>query len=168
MELPDEDADVVDMFVRWLYRKTIDHDVVEMPAPERQRECLMQDFRLFILAEKYDVRSLQASICEDLFDIATGYQNKVPSFAMLEFVYANTHRKAMIRKFIADWFASTDMSNWQDKEKPTDMISTDWLYQIPEFSVDLALALCNPYGRTGFNSGKSSYMQSLRKKTGWN
>lgn len=172
MELPDEDADVFEMFVSWLYRKTRHHDGFKIPGYDKQQECLMEDVRLFILGGKYMVEALQRTICEELVDKAASLNHRVPSLAVLDFIYANTRCNVILRKIVADWFATKDKSEWRVDGKTPDTMSTDWLYDLPEFVVDVVLALDatmepvrNRY--IPFQRAKSQYLQSLYKNTGW-
>lgn len=166
MELPEEDADLVELFVSWLYRKTLP-DVSEVSAPDPAQERLMRNARLFQFAEQWDVEALQASICGDIFNIAGDWDKELPSFVVLEFIYANTHRKATIRIIIADWFACTDTGRWQAKGEGSDGASTDWLYNIPEFGVDLALAFVyKSRAPIPLRGSKLPYLQNLQKRSG--
>lgn len=167
MEMPDEDLDLVEMFVSWLYRNTLHDNLFELSGPDPEQR-MMQTARLFVFADKYDLEALRLGICEKIFDLAANKENKVPSFAVLEYVYSNTQRKAIIRQIIADWFAWTDIRRWHPSGDESEAYSTSWLYNIPEFGVDLALALYNPScdttAPTPFDGSKLEYIQKFQKK----
>lgn len=172
MELPDEDVDLFDHFVSWLYSWDFDHKMFDVSAPDtkqRFQEHFMKAAHLFVFADKYDIGSLRISICDDLFDLSSYTTQKdadlVPSSGLVDYVYANTQRKAIIRVIIADWFAWIKQDSWQP-----DGETADWIYTIPDLGVDLAFALYelsetstmdNP-----FEGNKAEYMQKLQEKRG--
>lgn len=128
----------------------------------------MNTARLYVLAEKYDVEALRLDICGDLFNfvhlrVVFGEFLKPLCFAVVDYVYANTNRQSLIRKLIADWFTWFPQASWQGEGE-----STDWLYNVPEFAVDLALALDAPADKTKmgciFEWDKSRYLGKLLKQ----
>lgn len=97
MELPDEDLDLFDHFVSWLYSGNFDHKMFDVSAPDteqRFQEHLMTAARLFVLADKYDIGSLRVSTCDGLFDLSKYTRQKgaglVPLSGVVEYIYANT------------------------------------------------------------------------------
>lgn len=127
----------------------------------------MNAARLFVLADQYDIGSLRVSTCNGLFDLSSCTSQRdaglMPLPGVVDYIYTKTQRKAIIRMIIADWFAWVNKFLWQQ-----DGESTDWLYTIPVFGVDLALALHEvvetPYDNP-FDGTKSQYIQELQKKS---
>ena len=97
--------------------------------------------RLFVFAERYDIEGLRLDICEDLFKFVCEHWTQashlcVPFSGVVHYVYSNIDRRALLGRAIADWFAWASNTAWQARSE-----STDWLLEVPEFTVDLALSL---------------------------
>lgn len=167
MDLPDEDPELFEHFVASLYNSKFDHTMFGLPDWDGENGFVMQTARVFVLAGKFDVESLKFDICLDLFDFVSNNSDEddklePPSLPVVQFICANTNHKAPIRILLADWFTQTGLGLWPTE----DGSPTDWLYSLPEFGVDLALALEHKMrGRRGqivFEWNKSKYLERLQ------
>lgn len=119
MKLPEDDENIFELFVEWLY-----HRRYEIPsrskAPKNDRLLFMQPVRLFVLADKYDVRSLKNLIVSKLF-LAFKQNPGMPSLATIAYAYEHTSQNSTIRKILTDnltrvndltWFQRADKETW--------------------------------------------------------
>ena len=128
MNLPDDDPDLFDIFIQCLYRGTYSNPESEAVEDE--------PIRLYILAEKYQVRLLKNSII-DLYYLAAKNHSKSPSFAMLEKAYAQTSPKCGLRKFFADWHIWGPKHDLQIQDSSTQ----DFLRRQPDITIDFLVSL---------------------------
>lgn len=92
-------------------------------------------FRLFVLADKYDVPNLKKRICEQLVEQAReGYHP--PDLGTIRYVYESLSERSGLRRLIVDWCAPSMIPNWFQE----DGIRSS-LIGIPAFAVDLASAI---------------------------
>ena len=145
MELPDDDEDIFSLFVDWLYHgryemlaELVDDDTSEDDQDDDEDvddegDRYLQVFKLFVLAEKYNVSKLKRLLIETLF--VNGYECKRgPSNGSVGYLYEHTTPSSGIRKLVADWHA------WRMGPKYFERRSfRAFLKKQPDFSIDLNL-----------------------------
>ena len=149
MQLPEDDENTFSLFIDWLY-----HQRYEMsPQPDddsedsddedddaspvvREGDRYLPTFKLFVLAEKYDVPALKWLLTETL--LADGDTSPYgPSDASVIYLYGHTAQSAGIRRWIADWHA------WY--MDPVYFKSPEFraiIEKHPDFSADINLSYC--------------------------
>ena len=129
--LPNDDVTLTDIMIQSLY------------APESRFngiDTAMQLFRLYVLADKYDILKVKNKICEHvhlslvhrlgLFAPGKQCSTRPPKLAV-KLIYANTTSKTPMRKLLVDWFVWGVDSAWFNDED-----NRRWLQSVPEFAVD--------------------------------
>lgn len=114
MTLPEDDENIFELFVEWLY-----HRSYELPAYPKPPIC-MQPVKLYVLADKYDVRSLKNLIVSKLF-LAFKQKVPLPKLSTIAYAYEHTSQSSPIRKLLADmltwvtdltWCLRADIKTW--------------------------------------------------------
>ena len=139
MRLPEEHPEIFNVFVDSLYTQTVNSDL--LPSENLgwvNGTSYMQIAHLYFLADKYDVVFLQRKILEAFFAQVRSQRELFPDKETIAYIYANTNRRAPIRKLICDWFAWASKGYWQSNE--TNYRGLEWMYEIPDFGVELAQA----------------------------
>lgn len=147
MTLPEDDDSIFELFVDWLYRQR--YDIPPTPnESETDYDRFMQPVKLFVLADKYGVRSLKNLIVSQMF-LAFKRDKSSPSLDSMAYVYEHTSQNATIRKLLTDRMALTNDPAWFVEAR----VQT-WFRNHPDISTDLiaslakyTLKLANPYVR---------------------
>ena len=171
MTLPDEDPDLFEIFVECIYSKSAEVDYIQSAGDEG---IWMNSARLYVLAEKYDVREVQFAICQKLFTMASArYANdelRSSSKEAIEFIYDNTGRRAPIRKVLVDCYAfARPWSSYVGHNDDEIYSLNEWLPRVPDFAADLALATRvywrnhSSYSHSIADMRPVIYMQSLKE-----
>ncbi|KAL2041579.1 hypothetical protein N7G274_005961 [Stereocaulon virgatum] len=96
LELPNEDATVFDS----------DHvRLNEFKPVDQENGAVMQAVRLYLVADKYDVRKLRNNICLSFFPTPVQADFEAPPRCAVKLAYRNTPRKFVIRSLSVDWYA---------------------------------------------------------------
>lgn len=132
IDLLEDDADTVDLFVQWLYKQQLNH--LCHPADDGG-EYLMQPIRLWIFADKYDIQSLKLYTLEKLLAHIPEEGSAAPSMDVVEYAYRNTCRGSGIRILLAEWLVTYNGRIWFQSRS-----TQDWLLSNPEIAVDLVAA----------------------------
>lgn len=135
MTLPEDDAGLFEDFVDWLYTQ---YYIIPKPKPKDDMEhdtLHYNAFRLFVLADKYDVPKLKKGIFEKLLQKAKeGY--RPPSLDSIFYVYKNLSERSGMCMMLADWCAPSMEPDWFKND--TTRVS---LSQSHAFTLNLAGAL---------------------------
>jgi len=149
MTLPEDDPEVFEAFVQWLY-----HQYYEIPASDLRHEqarYLSQTMQLFILADKHGVAKLKNGIIDALVRNAQSKRTPPSRFAIHQ-IYEFTPPGSGIRVLLADWYACQAPPSWL--QEPT---TNTWLRERPDFAADMVAAMA----RFETNSQKNDYFKSL-------
>ena len=128
MSLPEDDEIIFELFVEWLY-----HRRYEIPSRPKtpEKDVFMQPVKLFVLADKYDVRSLKNLIISKLF-LAFKQNLAMPRLSTVAYAYEHTSQSSTIRKMFADNLTRvTDLTWFQETKIQT------WLRNHPDVSAEL-------------------------------
>ena len=149
MTLPDDDADTFDILIGCVYAQRFNRLMfgINIHADDGKvmNEILWRTAHLYVLADKYGFQDMVLKICKGLFLIAAELHSKcyTPSTHVIEYVYDNTTRSALIRHILVDWFVRGhpwNKSNLTENERKCVASMVDWLHANPDFAVDLAIA----------------------------
>lgn len=146
MQLPEDDENLFSLFIDWLYHQRYemlpepdddedsDDDNDDIYVGEDDSNRFHQVFRLFVLAEKYDVPNLKWLLTKTLFadmDIC----RDGPAGVSLSYLYGHTTRSAGIRRLVADWHAWRMDRVYFERPKFRALLE-----ELPEFSADINLS----------------------------
>ncbi len=126
MTLPEDDEAIFELFVNWLYRQRYD-----IPSSPKDPKRYSEPIRLFVLADKYDVRSLKNLIVSQLF-LAFKAGAETPELNAISYAYKHTSQNSIIRKLLIDLLTSIDDPGWFQEES-----TQTWLRDEPDISVDM-------------------------------
>lgn len=149
MTLPEDDPEVFEAFVQWLY-----HQYYEIPASDLRHEqarYLSQTMQLFILADKHGVAKLKNGIIDALVRNAQ-FKRTPPSNLAVHHIYEFTPPSSGIRGLLGDWFACETPRSWFQTSA-----THKWLREHPDFAADIVAAMA----RFESSSQRSNYFKSL-------
>lgn len=117
MQLPEDDENIFSLFVDWLYHQR--YEMLPQPGDDdedtydeddhvvkvrKEGDRYLSAFKVYVLAEKYDVPDLKWLLTKTLFADG-GSCRHGPSNASISYLYGHTAQSAGIRRLIADWHA---------------------------------------------------------------
>ena len=142
MHLPEDDVDIVDIFIDWLYTGHYElPDAAEAPGSDGAND-LSQPLALLLFSEKYSLPRLEKHVLKKILALAKVKEIGSLKFDPIKLVYENTRRGAPIRKLMSDWWANDVKDSWYAERD-----AQNWLSEIPDFAVDLvacfARSKCN-------------------------
>lgn len=119
MILPEDDESIFELFVEWLYHKCYDITSISKD-PIESRHRFIQPVKLFVLADKYYVRSLKNLIVSQIFHLLK-HHHITPSQETVAYAYENTPQDSTIRRLLVDhwtcevslgWFLKPEVQTW--------------------------------------------------------
>ena len=134
MTLPEDDEATFDLFVEWLYHQR-DHLPQPPKANVKGKDRYMQPFQLYVLADKYDIRSLKSLIVSQVFT-AFKQDSYFLNCAAMVYAYEHTSPNSTIRKLIADRFACIVKRGWVQLES-----KQKWLRDHADITTDALISL---------------------------
>ncbi|KAL8684761.1 MAG: hypothetical protein Q9224_006148 [Gallowayella concinna] len=148
MELGEDEVDTIEHLIQWLYGGEI--DIAPLADPQCFESRYTKLTRLYILADKYDIVSLKNDVMHLLFAtikqpdgtfrrlLGANSGRVRPSTDKIIYVYANTVRGSLLRKFLISYWAwHRGLSALEDEE------TWDKLEPCPEFAFEMARALAS-------------------------
>ena len=122
--LPEDDPNIVHLFVQWLYDPDPAFSVL-------LDEKFMQLARLFEFAERLFIFKLKNYVIWQLFNLQS--KHHVPPLAVVEFVFENLPDDSPLRKLLVAWYT------WhQDSARA---LTLDSLHALPQFTSALVIAM---------------------------
>lgn len=133
MTLPEDDESTFDLFVEWLY-----HQRYHLPSPPKAKvkgkDRFMQPFQLYVLADKYDIRSLKSLLVSQIFT-AFKQDSDFPTCAAIVYAYEHTSQSSTLRKMIADRLACCNDLMWYHRGS-----SQKWLRDHADITTDVLIS----------------------------
>lgn len=125
VKLPDDRAELFDIFLQWLYSQNLQQVFAEVTLP-----AWTTFIELYILADKLQVRTLKSAIMDQMVcrAVAAGgsYQReKFPTNADIRLAYETTPPTSPMRQFLAELFAFL-----QELPIDKDEVPKDYLYDL--------------------------------------
>lgn len=145
MDLVEDDALVFNQISNWLYTGKLNP-----PATERY----LIRFQVYATAEKYGIVNLKNHFIYTLFKRAI-HEQIIPKMDSVKYVYSTTPSNSPLRKLFVGLYIW-----YMDKELWASMVSSASLREVPDFAVDMAIALGNDY--LGHDLSSSNYPDSLK------
>lgn len=131
MDLEEENEDIFDRFVQWLYSQQY-----EMPGEGTGAGRFEEPLHLFVLAEKFDVSKLKSLLMVKLFAAGKQVSGESPSLAAVVYAYEHTPTNSSVRRLLADWYACKLSFSWFE----IDAIQK-WLRAHPEIMADVMFSV---------------------------
>ena len=135
MQLTEDDEDTFELFVNWLYGQRYEM----LPEVKRDgdevgvKERFLPAFRLYVLADKFEVFKLKSLIIEALF-AGLAVAKWCPSEASVAYAYEHTTQCSGLRKILADFHGWKVRLGWYQLPD-----GQAFLRQQPDFATDLAV-----------------------------
>ena len=109
--LPEDDVEIVDAFLDWIYSRQFDHLQTKDGLSYENADCIIG---LFLFADKYGVPDLKTNIIDKLFDFAKNKNLTNVTARLLPKVWEHTPEEAGIRRLIVDWIVwkATSSKGW--------------------------------------------------------
>ena len=126
MTLPEDDEVIFELFVNWLYGQRYD-----ISSPPADRTMFLEPIKLFVLADKYDVRSLKNLVVSQLF-FAIKTVAKPPTLDEVSYAYKHTSQKSTLRELLTDLLTTRFNLGWFQEQS-----TQTWLRDHPDISVDM-------------------------------
>lgn len=127
MMLPEDDENIFELFVEWLYHRCYE---LSLRPTIPDEDVFVQPVKLYVLADKYDVRSLKNLVVSKLF-IAFKQHHYVPKLSTFACAYEHTAQSSPIRKLLADKLTRLSVTVYQQADVQT------WLRNHPDVSAEL-------------------------------
>ena len=161
--LPEDDPEIVERFMQWLYFKSL--GLTKGISPETCEERYWQLANMNTLADKFDVGLLKNSIIDEFFAESKQPDSWIPGPLAIGYIYENTTESSSLRKLMVDIYV------WQTNyEFHTRRDVRAGLEIIPTFAADFAIALSrrvqDPSLESPFDSDPSSYYEYRSKASG--
>lgn len=128
MTLPEDDADIFDSFIHWLYYQ---HDEIATSDAMEPRVRLTHYLKLCLLADKFKVMRLKHRLVDVLFSMARPGMVR-PHPKDVAHVYENTPSRSGMRTMIADWYFCFVDRSWFGFSSVH-----RWFVRHPEFAADV-------------------------------
>jgi hypothetical protein len=99
MELPEDDPNAFELFVRWLYGKALAPASTILTAPDGKKVTIQDYLRLYVLASKLMMEDLENTTC----DIAHEFYNNLdglPDLRDVQYIYEHTLPDAGLRRLL--------------------------------------------------------------------
>ncbi|KAI4190881.1 MAG: hypothetical protein L6R41_000482 [Letrouitia leprolyta] len=91
---------------------------------------------LYILADKYDVTTLNNSLIDILYNSINQPGSRPPSRKLVRHAYENTAPGSPMRQLLASWYAWDVDPEWYSQKGVT-----NWLPTVPDFAAQLATSM---------------------------
>ena len=157
VNLPGDDIESVERMIQWLYSKQYElakwsSGDIKITANTRYWQLA----KLNTLADKYNIIGLKNDIVDQLYIMQS--KDVPPQPRLAAYVYKNTTENSSFRKLLVAWWGWQINTEWYQ-----DASTREWLLEVPEFAVDLAIAFGTkanlPASKNTFLCDRSTYYQ---------
>lgn len=132
--LPEDDPDIFDLFVQWLYTKNYE---IQGSDGRLDQTFYTEAVQLYCLADKYDVSTLRSHI-HQAFDGKMMQRASPPTREDAAALYDGTNPGAPLRSYLLGWWMyRTKLDYFLEEEVQT------WLSDQPEITLDLFRVTCS-------------------------
>lgn len=135
MTLPDDDDELFDLLVEWLYTQNYN---MPQPTGDKDKDAgrFREPIRLYVLADKYGITSLKNMIAKMVFHAMQEYNTVWPDMNTIAYTYQNVPSTSGMRKLLADFHACKPNPDWYNITKVRILLQSN-----PEFAADVMLSL---------------------------
>ena len=133
MDLPEDDADLFGVMVKWLYSDR--RYEIQRSAEDKTEDSarITESIQLYVLADKYEIISLKTCIVKSLYDIIIGDGEAGPTLDTIAYAHQNLPRGSGMRKMLTDYYAHRVNFGYH---QPITM----WLQTHPDFATDVLMS----------------------------
>lgn len=123
VRLPDDSAEIFDLFMQWLYTGKLQDD-----AFDAKQGSWTESIKLYILADKLQVPTIKNAVLDQMVStadhaVAFSYEkDKFPSNADISLAYGSTSQTSLMRTFLAELFAIMQSFSIEKDEIPKDYL----------------------------------------------
>ncbi|KAF6232634.1 hypothetical protein HO173_009073 [Letharia columbiana] len=158
MNLPEDDPDIFNLMVEWLYSHRYD---ILQPTGDKIRDetRFMEPMRLYVLADKYGMTSLKGCIANIIFKTLKPGNVTGPSIETIAYAYQNVPQTSGIRRLLADLYACNINFDWYKSP-----IAKPLLQKYPEFATDIILSFARHTSREGIKNPFKGEMPEAYKE----
>lgn len=158
MNLPEDDPDIFNLMVEWLYSHRYD---ILQPTGDKIRDegRFMEPMRLYVLADKYGMTSLKGCIANIIFKTLKPGNVTGPSIETIAYAYQNVPQTSGIRRLLADLYACNINFDWYKSP-----IAKPLLQKYPEFAADIILSFARHTSREGIKNPFKGEMPEVYKE----
>lgn len=135
MSLPEDDTDVVEQFVQWVYFGTLDYERLK-EMKDLESPGFELTFRLYVFADKYDLAQIKSLICKDMFKAFKGINWGRLDKDTLTYVYQSTVKNDLLRTMIKDALVWKTTCAWYEMEE-----NLLWLHNMQDLAFDVTVSL---------------------------
>lgn len=129
--LPEDDPDVFEQFVQWVYTKAYNLSPLADSSSENLCKHSWQYVRLFVFAEKAQAKKLKDQVLRDFFAFRQRHGNvQLLTYDCVEFAYDHTGPESGLRRLLVA------MSVWTDAK-----IDSEAIAALPELASEVAAGL---------------------------
>lgn len=146
------DADMVNQFLKWLYRGKI--LPVKPDTPEAEQLWYFDMARLFLVADMWQIDGLEDDVIDKLVKCVDPAL-KPPGWPVIKFVYANTCKLSHLRRWVVAWY-----TEFVDPKLYKEWKARRHLEATPDFAVDIAMA----YGKQSMQPKPKSLFDMTKEE----
>lgn len=131
--LPDEDDHVFEMFIGWLYSRTV-------PSPREEKE-IGPLLELYLLAQKLEIEKLSDEIVETVREFYHS-NNTYPGLRRVQYIYSETEEDNAMREMmvgsVARYLTLSDKipSHWEKALRRNGQLAVDIIRSIQDWHLD--------------------------------
>ena len=136
MKLEEEDEEVFDLFVQWLYWG--EQSLPKLEGLDEGDTELMLCVKLCVFADAQEIVDLQREVMDRLLEAIDREAGYLPSIKVVTYVFSNvTAKNSATRDIVADWTAWHISEDWCNDD------NIDELLEVPAFAKKLVYSLAN-------------------------
>ena len=152
MTIKDLDVDMVDQFIKWLYRgKTLP---VKPDTEEAEQSWYLNMARLVVVAKMWLVKGSEDDVVDALVRCIHNHALP-PQWTVLSFVYANTCKLSYLRRWAVAWYTEYGDREWYKRGTTRAQLA-----EKPEFVLDIAMA----FGKQSTHPKPKSFFKMTREE----
>lgn len=152
MTIKDLDVDMVDQFVKWLYRGKV--LPVKPETKQAEQLCYLNMAHLVVVANMWLVEDLEDDVVDALVK-CIHHHAMPPQWTVLDFVYANTCKLSYLRRWVVAWYTESGDREWYKRGTTRTQLA-----EKQEFVLDIAMAS----GRQLTHPKPKSFFQMTREE----
>ncbi|KAL6716043.1 hypothetical protein ACLMJK_007005 [Lecanora helva] len=146
MQLAEDKASTVDLFVQWLYKKECELSISHPRNQSSTTRFYMKVVKLLIFADKYDVPSFKEYMLQMFLDHCHDADIPwLPKLYVIEFVYDNTCPGSGLRRLLIDTYTAYSDEEWYQSRRVRQK-----LCERPVIAVDLLTAATRAWDEEEF------------------
>ena len=152
MTIDNLDVDMIDQFVKWLYRGKM--LLVKPDTKDAEQSWYLNMVYLAVVADVWRVEGLEDDVIDALVKCVNHFVMP-PGWNVLHSVYANTCKLSKLRRWVAAWYTEAIDFGWYKQGSARGELARN-----PEFASDIAMA----FGRQLTHPRSKSFFRMIREE----